>query len=103
MTASSLRQRCWNHQSREAVCRCPECGRPFCRECVTEHEARLLCAACLERLAHKVEARTGLVRRLAPIALLAASLAFAWVFFFTFGSLLSELAAPAERTPWQAR
>jgi hypothetical protein len=49
MTAP-LTHRCWTHDSREAVCRCPECGRSFCRECVTEHQSRLLCAACLARL-----------------------------------------------------
>ena len=47
----SLRQqRCVLHPEREAVARCPECGRFFCRECVTEHEGRLLCAACIGRL-----------------------------------------------------
>src|SRR5438132_254763 len=45
------RQRCLNHLNREAVARCPECKRFFCRECVTEHEDRLICAACLKKLA----------------------------------------------------
>jgi hypothetical protein len=40
-------QRCLNHMLREAVARCPECGRFFCRECITEHEDKVLCAACL--------------------------------------------------------
>ena len=44
-----LQQRCWNHEAREAACRCPACGRSYCRECVSEHEGRLLCAACLSR------------------------------------------------------
>lgn len=44
------RERCFNHSVREAVARCPECGRHFCRECVSEHEDRLLCAFCLDRL-----------------------------------------------------
>jgi hypothetical protein len=42
--------RCLNHATREAVARCPECGRFFCRECVSEYEDRLVCALCLGRL-----------------------------------------------------
>ncbi len=41
------RQRCWNHAEREAAARCPSCARFFCRECVTEHAGRMVCAACL--------------------------------------------------------
>jgi len=43
------RQRCFNHASREAAARCPECGRFFCRECVTEHDDRVLCATCITK------------------------------------------------------
>lgn len=102
MNASPLRQRCWNHPHREASCRCPGCGRAFCRECVTEHEARLLCAACLEALAGARESRTSLRRRLALAALFAASLAFSWILFLASGTILMEVTAPTERTPWQA-
>ena len=52
-----VRERCSNHGSREAAARCPECGRYFCRECISEHDGRTLCASCLKRLA------TGPVRR----------------------------------------
>ena len=41
------RQRCWNHPAREAAARCPSCARFYCRECVTEHAGRMVCAACL--------------------------------------------------------
>ena len=40
-------QRCQQHKSREAVARCPECSRFFCRECITEHADKVLCASCL--------------------------------------------------------
>ena len=43
--------RCGNHAGREAVARCPECRGFFCRECITEHEGRLICAQCQLRLA----------------------------------------------------
>jgi hypothetical protein len=43
-------QRCMLHAGREAVAQCPGCHRPFCRECVTEHDDRILCAACIHGL-----------------------------------------------------
>jgi hypothetical protein len=85
-------QKCFNHLSREAVARCPECTRSFCRECVVEHEDRIICAGCLARM---VAARTRASRTLdlAPFWRAAAALAgliFAWFLFFTIGrSVLS--------------
>jgi len=43
-------ERCHNHFRREAAARCPECRRFFCRECVTSHQGRAICASCLEQL-----------------------------------------------------
>jgi len=40
-------RRCFHHADREAVARCPACRRFFCRECITEHEGRVVCASCL--------------------------------------------------------
>jgi hypothetical protein len=60
-----VQERCFNHASREAVARCPECGRTFCRECVSEHDDRVICAFCLKRLTKKADRRyrlLGLVR-----------------------------------------
>ena len=100
MNRAPLHQRCWNHEVREAVCRCPGCSRSFCRECVTEHEARLLCAACLE-----AESRAGRPRRrvmsgaaIATVAL--ASLLFTWAFFFSLGEIIMSLNARLEQTAW---
>ena len=42
-------QRCLNHMLREAVARCPDCNRFFCRECITEHEDMVLCTSCLRK------------------------------------------------------
>ena len=48
---SSLAQsRCFQHVSREAVARCPSCERFHCRECVTEHDGRMICRSCLDTL-----------------------------------------------------
>jgi uncharacterized paraquat-inducible protein A len=53
--SETWRTRCHNHPQREAAARCPECGRFFCRECVTEHEGRVICSACLRALTEPAE------------------------------------------------
>lgn len=86
-------QRCFQHSLREAVARCPGCRRFFCRECVTEHEDRLLCAACLKKLA-----KIPLTRRSFFVhALRAAQLAFGIFLTVTFFYLLGRqlLAIPS--------
>src|SRR5262249_41429807 len=37
---------CLNHPRREAAARCTACGRPFCRECVTELAGLMVSSAC---------------------------------------------------------
>ena len=103
MTAPLLQQRCWNHEAREAVCRCLGCGRSFCRECVTEHESRLLCAACLRNLAETAAKRQSRVRRLTAAGLMLAGVAIAWAVFLTIGETLITFQQHAERTEWQYR
>jgi len=98
MTGFLIHQRCWHHELREAVCRCPSCGRPFCRECVTEHESRLLCAACLLALARMAPARRHRVRALlAPVGVMA-SLVLAWLIFYTGGEILLVIASRLDQT-----
>jgi len=102
MTGVLLHQRCWNHELREAVCRCPACGRHFCRECVTEHESRLLCAACLQAIARSAGARRHRGRALfrtllSPTAALG-GLLLSWLIFYIGGEILLAFAAHAERT-----
>jgi hypothetical protein len=98
-----LQQRCWNHEGREAVCRCPECGRSFCRECVSEHQARLLCAACLARVARASAPKRSPLRRLAPPLLGLAGMLLAWVVLFGAGESIIILAERAEQASWQSR
>jgi hypothetical protein len=77
--------RCYNHGRREAVARCMECGRFFCRECVTEHDGRLVCASCLARVtgAKPVKRRRlAVISRAAQLALGALVL---WLFFYALG------------------
>ena len=87
-------QRCLNHPEREAVARCPECSRFFCRECITEHDDRVICAACLKKLAKKQDAAPGRRANLWPLAQAASGLCMAWFVFYVIGRLL--LAAPSE-------
>lgn len=94
-------QRCFNHAEREAVARCLACGQYFCRECVTEHEDRVICAACLRKVA-----RVPFLRRRGFAAVLRGGqgllgLLAAWFFFYLVGEQL--LALPArfhEGTLW---
>ena len=87
-------QRCFNHARREAAARCPSCGRYFCRECVSEHEGRLLCVGCLGA---QVQHRSAGRRLLAPIrrgACAAMGVLLLWAVFFACGKAL--LAIPSE-------
>ena len=96
-------QRCFNHVQREAVARCLSCANFFCRECITEHEDRVICAACLQKLA-----RVPLLKRPGFVGLiragqLVAGLLAAWIFFYLIGeSLLSLPTAFHEGTLWKS-
>ena len=83
-----VQHRCAAHPVREAVARCPGCRQFFCRECVTEHDDRLLCAACLRRStapAKHPQPRREFLRLPLPLA---AGLLMAWAAFFLLGQLL---------------
>jgi hypothetical protein len=98
-----LHQRCFNHATREAVARCPECGRFFCRECVTEHEDRVLCSACLAKLARQPLARRPAFVHVIRVAQCVAGVFVAWFFFFLMGDVLLKIPASFhEGTLWHA-
>lgn len=94
MTALSLSHKvCQNHPRREASARCIECTRYFCRECIAEHEGRLMiCGSCLQKLARAgvKTARTwpGTLRALAKSV---AGFTVAWLIFYTVGRALVQL------------
>ena len=98
-------KRCRNHQQREAVARCPECNRFFCRECVTEHEDRVLCTACLNRLLEvPASPFTGGFKGLVPIMQMLLGGFILWMCFFYLGqALLSLPTAFHEGTLWQTK
>lgn len=84
-------QRCWNHTSREAVARCPECSRFFCRECVVEHADRIICSGCLARIQAATAAPPKRRLDLTPLLRLVAAITgivFAWILFFSIGRAL---------------
>ena len=102
--SSLTHQRCLNHAAREAVARCPECRQYFCRECITEHDDRVICAACLKKLA-----RTPLLKRPALAGLLRAGqcafgIFIAWFFFHLVAEGLLKLPTDFhEGTLWEVK
>jgi hypothetical protein len=102
MTTALIAQRCANHPVREAVARCPECHGFFCRECIIEHDDRVICSACLKRITVKVRAKKRRVGFLLRPAQLAFGLLLAWLFFYCVGRVLISI-PPAyhEGAVWQ--
>jgi len=95
-------QRCYHHSAREAVARCPACGRYFCRECISEHEDRVLCAGCLAKLLQPRLARKYRLGGALQIVRMAVSLLMLWTAFYLLGQVL--LTTPTsfhEGTIWQ--
>ncbi|MFC1823359.1 rhomboid family protein [Thermodesulfobacteriota bacterium] len=87
----TLHQRCRNHQFREAAARCPECGRYFCRECVTEHDDRVLCTSCLKNNLKASPLRSFRFGSVIRILQLLSGTMIVWLFFYYFGQLLLSL------------
>jgi len=85
---------CLQHPGRESVARCPECRESFCRECITEHAGRVICAPCLRRL---LVVRLPVKRRWLgwrPPVEVAAGWFVAWLLFYSLGWVLLQI--PAE-------
>ena len=85
--------RCMNHAAREAVARCPACKNFFCRECVTEHGGRVMCAACIQKTgAPEVGRKSGAFKAGLERCTYAAKMFFGlfllWIFFYGIGQLL---------------
>jgi hypothetical protein len=95
-------QRCFNHASREAAARCPDCKQFFCRECITEHDDRVLCTTCLKKLAAKTSKERRGFASLRRIAHCVFGFFVAWFFFFLIGEILAGLPDSFhEGTVWQ--
>lgn len=90
---SALHQaKCFNHAGREAVARCPECRNFFCRECITEHGGRLVCAACLQKTGAEPGGEQKRPWRVAGalwgILKMVVGLLVAWLVYYTLGQIL---------------
>ena len=81
-------QRCHHHMEREAVARCPECQRFFCRECITEHDDRVICASCLLKISAKSSVRRGRFAGVGRALACVLGIIVAWFFFYSMGMLL---------------
>jgi hypothetical protein len=99
---SAIHQRCFYHEGREAASRCPMCRRYFCRECVTEHDDRVLCVECLKTIVDGRVARQSGVRRVLRGLLPVMGILVAWLFFYTIGrALLLIPSAVHDGTVWE--
>jgi hypothetical protein len=97
-----VHQRCFNHAVREAVARCPECGQFFCRECITEHDDRVVCSACLKKLTRLPFTKRPAFVQVLRLAQCALGILIVWFFFFSIGAGLLKIPAPFhEGTLWQ--
>ena len=95
-------QRCINHMFREAVARCPECGRFFCRECITEHDDKVLCASCLRKRLKPGGQRFHPYQWIFRLGHFSAGIVLLYVIFYYVAQIL--LALPADfhdGTLWQ--
>jgi late competence protein required for DNA uptake (superfamily II DNA/RNA helicase) len=94
-TTATLRQkRCVNHSQREASARCPECGKFYCRECIGEHDDRILCASCLAKIRIKKEIGTPWWAWAPRLGLVLLAIATVYIIFLLAGNIL--LSFPSE-------
>jgi hypothetical protein len=86
-------QRCFHHALREAVGRCPSCGRFYCRECLNEHQGRLVCASCLRRMMQTPKQKRRWLPALGRVGAAFAGLLLLWLFFYALGAILISIPA----------
>ena len=96
-------QRCLNHPQREAAARCPSCGHFFCRECVTEHDDRVICARCLAALARAGQERRSALRHVGAALAGAGGLLLLWLCFFLLGKMLLSIPSTFHSALWMQR
>lgn len=88
-----VHMRCFNHAQREAAARCPQCGRHFCRECVSEHTGRFLCAACMVSLTPDRANAQPARARLRPFLQIVLGIGLLWTLFYAMGAGLLQVPA----------
>ncbi len=89
--ADLWQQRCFHHAYREAVARCPRCRRHFCRECITEHEGRVICSSCLRKELETPEKSNRVVAAAVMVLQLLAAVVGIWAVMYYFGRMLLSI------------
>ena len=87
---SLLDQRCFQHDGREAVAQCPSCKLFFCRECVTEHDGRMICVTCVNALTRDTDQSERAAKALWTVTALL-GLLIAWLVFYYLGLALARI------------
>ena len=99
---SILNQRCFNHAAREAVGQCQGCQSFFCRECLVEHDERMICTVCLRTQAKPPLTRRSLFLGVVRWGQVMMGLLMLWTSFYLVGrSLLMLPTSVHEGTLWQ--
>ncbi len=83
-------KRCFNHAGREAAARCTVCAKYYCRECIAEHDGRMICARCLKTVEAPRRKSRFLLVMSRTFQLLAGVLVL-WLVFFLLGRALLTL------------
>ena len=95
-------KKCLLHPEREAAAVCLECGEFFCRECITEHEGRVMCSRCLSEIESGEKRKKARFKKLRKGLQLAAGLIIIWAVFFHLGKAVVETPASFhEGTIWE--
>ena len=96
-------RRCHNHQGREAVALCIECGRSFCRECITEHNDQMFCASCIEKLLKPSPSRRLHLSDILTVGQSILGIFITWLVFYYLGQILLSLPSSFhDGTIWRA-
>ena len=80
--------RCQRHPGREAAARCPSCQQSFCRECVTEHDGRMLCLGCFAKRSQREAVGGAGWERVGWAVGAVGGGVVAWLFFLGVGELI---------------
>lgn len=94
--AALHKTKCINHASREAAARCPACKNFFCRECITEHDGRLICTSCLQKIAApEDQVSSGVFKRGMHLFRNSLKAGFSflvlWIVFYAIGQFLLQI------------
>lgn len=86
-----VHQNCLNHTAREAVAQCPQCRHFFCRECITEHDDRVLCTTCLRKVTQAAARKRKPFRALFRTGAGVGGFLTATLFYYWMGELLLRI------------